>query len=88
MKGQGISTSQVNEKLQILHNIVDRVPFINFMGIKFENSISHSSASLSVLIESEAKLQESPLTSSGNGIAWFVIGLDGGARLTPVYPFC
>jgi len=60
----------------------------SFMGIKLENSIFHSSASLSVSRESEAKLQESPLTSSGNGIAWFVMGLVRGARLTPVYPFC
>ena len=57
------------------------------MGIKLENSISHSSASLSVFRDKEAKLQDSPLTSSGNGIAWLVMGLDGGARLTPVYPF-
>ena len=58
------------------------------MGIKLENFISHSSASLSVFSDREAKLHESPLTSSGNGIAWFVIGFEGGARLTPVYPFC
>ena len=57
------------------------------MGIKFENSISHSSASLSVFRDREAKLQESPLTSSGKGMAWFAIGFKGGARLTPVYPF-
>ena len=54
---------------------------------KTVNSISHSSASLSVSRVREAKLQESPLTSSGNGMAWFVIGLEGGARFTPIYPF-
>ena len=58
------------------------------IGIKLENCISHSSAYLNVFKESEAKLQESPLTSSGKGMAWFVIELKGGARLTPIYPFC
>jgi len=54
------------------------------MGIKLENSISHSSASLSVFRDKDAKLHDSPLTSSGKGMAWFVIGFEGGARLTPV----
>ena len=55
--------------------VATKVSKANFFD-KLENSISHSSASLSVSRESEAKLQESPLTSSGNGMAWFVIGLD------------
>ena len=58
------------------------------MGIKLENSISHSSASLSVFRDKEAKLHDSPLTSSGKGMAWFVNGFQGGARLPPGYPFC
>ena len=56
----------------------------SFIGIKLENSIFHSSASLSVSRDREAKLQESPLTSSGKGIAWLVIGFEGGERFTPV----